>query len=156
MTTISFPRISARSLDGRAFTLPEDFEGQLNIAVIAFATWQQDLVDRWFAQITPLVASIAGLRAYELPVIDRSYLPARPFIDGGMVASIPSSLVRARTLTVYTDLRGFQEAIQLPTLATVSALLVLRNGTVLWRGGGVPDSGQLATLQRAIASQQLV
>ncbi len=37
--------LSARNLNGRMFTLPADFGGTYNVAVIAFQRWHQELVD---------------------------------------------------------------------------------------------------------------
>ena len=85
MPDAKFPQIRARSLTGQQYQLPGDLEGVLNVTVIAFRMWHQELVDEWFRFLEPLVAAAPDVRAYELPVLSNTYWLARPMIDGGML-----------------------------------------------------------------------
>jgi hypothetical protein len=152
-TTARFPVIQARNLNGRAFTLPAEFGGTYNVAVIAFQRWHQELVDSWFPYLEPLVAAHPDLRAYELPMIGGLYRLARPFIDGGMAAAIPDPAVRDRTLTVYTDVRRVMAALQIPSTATITLLLVDRSGRIFWRDAGAYNAGRAAGMERALATR---
>jgi hypothetical protein len=42
-----FPRLEARSLNGRTHRLPGDLEGENNVVIVGFEWWQQELIDSW-------------------------------------------------------------------------------------------------------------
>lgn len=152
IVTATFPVLQARNLNGRILTLPAEFGGAYNIAIIAFQRWHQDLVDSWFPYLETQLAAHPDLRAYELPMIGGIYNLARPFIDGGMAAAIPDPAVRERTLTVYTDVRRVMAALQIPSAATITLLLVDRSGRIFWRNEGAYDAERAASLERALAT----
>ena len=131
-----FPPVIGFNLAGRRYALPADFEGRLNLVLIAFQREQQDLVDTWLPLARQLAAKHEVLRYYELPTISRAYGPARFVIDGGMRAGIPDPVARATTITLYLDKRAFREALDLPNEDTIYTLLVDRTGDVLWRAQG--------------------
>ena len=147
---VIFPAIQARNLEGRTFHLPQDFEGELNIVLIAFDAWQQSLVDSWGPQLAALSASFAFLGVYELPVISSIYSLARPLIDGGMAANIASRDVREHTLTVYTSVSLVTGPLHIESTRTITVVLVDRTGRVYWRGEGRFDESQAGTLENAV------
>ena len=135
-STLHFPRVEGSNLEGRRFSLPNDFEGELNIARVAFRRDQQDDVDTWTPFLKSITAKHAGLKAYELPTLNRSYRMVRGFIDGGMARGIPEKATRETTITLYIDKSPFKEALGITTEDRIVTLLVSRNGTVLWRADG--------------------
>lgn len=149
-TTVIFPTLLARNLNGRTLTLPAEFGGALNIAIIAFRRRHQALVDAWFPFLNPLLATYPDLRAYELPIIGRQYTLARPFIDGGMAFAIPDPEVRNRTLTIYSDVRQVTAALQIPTTETITLLLVDRTGRIFWRDTGPYTAERAAGLEQTL------
>lgn len=151
-TTAIFPTLPARNLNGRALTLPAEFGGAFNIAIIAFRRWHQTLVDAWFLFLNPLLAAYPDLRAYELPIIGRQYTLARPFIDGGMAFAIPDPAVRNRTLTVYADVQQVAAALQIPSTETITLLLVDRSGRIVWRDAGPATAQRAAGLAQTLAT----
>ena len=44
-TMPDFPPLEARSLNGRAYRLPGDLEGENNVVIVGFEWWQQELID---------------------------------------------------------------------------------------------------------------
>ena len=102
-TDVSFPKLSARNLEGLDVTIPDTFEGDRNIVLVAFDRHHQELVDSWIPWLEEHAAADPGLRFYELPTIGRIWAPVRNFIDGGMAAAIREPVVLRRTLTVYGD-----------------------------------------------------
>ncbi|MCA9889760.1 MAG: hypothetical protein KC546_15375, partial [Anaerolineae bacterium] len=44
---MKFPNIKGKTVNGDRRTLPQDFEGQLNVVVLAFTQYQQEDVDSW-------------------------------------------------------------------------------------------------------------
>jgi hypothetical protein len=98
-----FPRTEARDLEGRDVVLPDAFDGDRNVVIVAFRREHQGLVDSWIPWLEERAAHDPGLRFYELPTIARLWAPMRGFIDGGMATAIKDPTVLRRTLTVYGD-----------------------------------------------------
>lgn len=146
-----FPRLDARNLNGRRFRLPDDLEGEINVLLVGFEIRHQAPMDSWLPAIEALAASRPGLRVYELVPVARALLPARPVIDGGMVAGIPDPAARARTLTAYTDLGAFIAALGLPDARDIALFLVERGGRIRWGGWGGYDPGLAGELAEAMA-----
>ena len=138
-----FPAVTGTNLSRRKFRLPADFEGDLNVILIAFQRWQQQLVDTWIPFAGKIEEEHEGVRYYELPVIQRLNVLGRTFIDGGMRAGIPDLQARARTITLYVDKVAFRSALELPGEEDIYVLLVDRQGGVLWRAQGsfTPEKG---------------
>ncbi|MCU0493498.1 MAG: hypothetical protein MUD01_18075 [Chloroflexaceae bacterium] len=149
--TTTFPRLEARNLEGRNFSLPGDFEGERNLAIVAFKQWHQRLVDSWVPHLKGLQAQHADLRVYELPTIAWPYLFMRWVIDGGMTAGIPDKAVREVTLTVYTDLNNVTRPLNITNTDTIHLFLVDKTGRITWRGQGGFDEGQLAGLAEVLS-----
>ena len=112
-STLRFPRVEGSNLEGRRFSLPNDFEGELNIAIVAFRREQQDDVDTWVPFLKSIAAKHAGLKAYELPTLNRTYRMVRGFIDGGMARGIPEKATRETTITLYIDKAPFKQALSI-------------------------------------------
>lgn len=140
---MEFPVVTGANLARRQLTLPADFEGDLNVVLIAFQQWQQSSIDTWIPFVRQLEQAHEGVRYYELPVIQRLNVLARTFINEGMRAGIPDRLARARTITLYLDKIAFRRALELPHEDDIYVLLVDRQGQVLWRAEGTftPEKG---------------
>lgn len=154
-TLALFPPLQARNLNGRTLALPSEFAGGRNAVIMAFRRWHQTLVNAWFPALAPLLAAHPDLRAYELPMIAGGYSLARPFIDGGMARAIPDSVVRERTLTVYTNLAQSLAALQISSPETITILLVDRGGQIFWRSEGEYTAAKGAALEQALAPQSV-
>jgi hypothetical protein len=153
-----FPELAVRSLAGDAVVLPHDLPTQLTLVVCAFRQWQQRLVDQWIewavdAGVSPSPLGLdrnATSTVIELPVLGRRYRPARGFIDGGMAAGIRVPAVLARTFTAYTDVAAFCRAAGIDTQATVTAMVVHRDGTIFARVAGPPDAAGIQAIAGAL------
>ncbi len=140
-TRVVFPTLSARNLEGLDVTLPDVFEGDRNIVLVAFDRQHQQLVDSWVPWIDEHAAADPGLRFYELPTIARIWAPVRNFIDGGMAAAIREPVVLQRTLTVYGDVTKLTGPLGIEDRSTIALFLVDRAHNVAWSGSGAftPD-----------------
>lgn len=125
------PRLSGRALDGEPYEFPEDLPRQHSFLIAAFRRQQQELVDQWLPWLLELEERSSDVAVYELPVLSAAYSPARWFIDGGMARGVGSDAARARTITVYTDVRKVVSALGLPGTDTIAVLLVERSGRIL-------------------------
>jgi hypothetical protein len=153
-----FPAVTGRSLLGVEMALPRDFPAERTMAVVAFRQWHQARVDRWIARavadgVPPTPRGLTGdLQAavVELPVLATQWRPVRRFIDGGMTAGIGDPDVLARTITIYTDVGGFQRALAIPDGDEVHALVVARDGTIVARGSGDPGDREWERILAAL------
>ncbi len=145
-----FPATNGSSLMRRKFTLPHDFEGELNVVLIAFKRGQQADVDTWTPHLRPLTAQDTTLRVYELPVLSRTLTLMRSFIDGGMRGGIPDTAVRAATITMYINKTPFKRALGITSEDSIEVLLVDRAGTIHWRTTGSFREGALTELEAAL------
>lgn len=134
----------------KRFTLPQDFEGERNLVLVAFQQWQQSQVDTWLPFARYLEQAFPGVRYYELPTIQRLNVVARTFINEGMRAGIPDPVARDRTITLYLDKEPFRQALQLPDEEDIYVLLLDRQGMVLWREEGAFSQEKAASLEEAI------
>ena len=133
---MQFPTVAGSNLHRKKLSLPQDFQGELNLVLIAFQQWQQTQVDTWIPFARQLEDSHPGVRYYELPTIRELNVLARTFINEGMRAGLPDQTVRERTITLYLDKDEFRQALQLPHEDHIYALLLDSEGQVLWRSEG--------------------
>jgi hypothetical protein len=141
-----FPAVTGRTLLGAELALPRDFPAERTLAVVAFRQWHQARVDRWIARavadgVPPTPRGRSGAlptAVVELPVLATAWRPVRRFIDGGMTSGIGDRDILARTITIYTDVGGFQRSLAIRGGDEVHALVVTRDGTILARGSGDP------------------
>lgn len=138
-----FPAVSGDNLNGKRFDLPRDFEGDVNLVVVAFQRDQQRDVDGWMPFLKTLAKDRNDVRIYEVPTLGRGYRIMRPIIDGGMRGGIPDLKVRATTITLYIDKTSFRRALRLPDENRIYVLAVDREGHVQARASGLftPESG---------------
>ena len=133
---LRFPALAARNLDGDGVELPAGFIGEQNLVLVAFRREQQTAVDTWIAWYTGIAAEHPELRAYEVPVIATKWSPGRSMIDGGMARAVGTAEARQRTLTVYGDVRRVTDGLGIGHTSQITALLVDREGRVVWRTTG--------------------
>ena len=81
-------------------------------------------------------ADADGFAYYELPTINRMGATRERLLDEGMRAGIPDKAARARTITLYTDKKAFQKALGIDGDDSIHAILIDRDGNVLWRAEG--------------------
>jgi hypothetical protein len=151
---MQFPDVTGSNLDRQRLNLPRDFQGELNLVLIAFQQWQQAQVDTWIPFARQLEQDHPRLRYYELPTIQQLNVLARTFINEGMRAGIRDPLARERTITLYLDKDGFREALQLPHEDEIHVFLINREGQVLWRTEGVYTREKGQSLQASLASDR--
>ena len=133
---MSFPTVTGSNLERRHMSLPADFEGDLNLVVLAFWQRHQALVNTWMPLAGDLEKRHPGLAFYELPVIQKRSRVSQWFIDSGMRAGIADRRVRERTITLYLDKPPFLEDLGITDDGTIHAMVVDRTGRILWRATG--------------------
>jgi hypothetical protein len=145
-----FPIVRADNLEKREFNLPAGFEGDRNLVLVAFEREQQKDVDTWLREMKRFEESDTGFRYYELPTIQRPNAFMRWFIDNGMRHGIPDRAARQRTITLYIEKKPFCDALRIADQKKIYALLVDREGKILWRSEGLFDEAKGASLRQAL------
>jgi len=152
-THARFPPLKASNLEKQALDLPGGFEGRVNLLLVAFERSQQRDVDTWLKELPGIQRSHAGFAYYELPVISRLNPIARWFIDNGMRGGIPDKAQRTRTITLYIDKAPFKNALAIPGEDRIYAVLVTKNGDVVWRADGVYTDEKGKSLEQFLAAR---
>jgi hypothetical protein len=150
--SILFPESEGRNLEGKRFQLPQDFEGDLNLVLIAFQREQQLMVNTWLPTADLMENLHPELSYYELPTISRMNSLARWFINTGMRSGIKDPKSRQKTITLFLDKGRFRNALGIGTEDNVHVLLVDRQGKVAWRSEGPCDVEKAKNLSDFIKS----
>lgn len=147
-----FPVVTSPNLEGRTFTLPRDFEGELNVVFVAFERQQQRDVDSWVPFVKSLLARTPNAEYYEIPTIKRMVAPMRWMINRGMRGGIDDFGARERTITLYLDKEPFKRALGISTEREIHVLVVDREGRVRWRTAGAFSEDKGQSLARALTT----
>ncbi|UCD01742.1 MAG: hypothetical protein JSV23_01590 [Promethearchaeota archaeon] len=150
-----FPEVSGQNLEFENFDLPYNLEGELNLLIIPFRRWHQNLVDEWSFYLNSLEKKYSNFRYYEIPTLNRGYKIMRFMIDGGMRAGIPDKAVRERTITIYTNKTLFKKKLKIASEETIYLFLMNKNGEIIWRSQGPFDKNKLQTLEKYLMKRDL-
>jgi hypothetical protein len=134
--SLLFPTVKGENLSGRHMVLPKDFDGKLNIVVVAFYREQQLLVNSWLPAVQELQRRYPEIHMYELPTISTGYVLMKWIIDNGMRSGIKDTKTRDHTITLYTDTKKFRNNLDMPTDETIYVMLVDSSGAVRWKTSG--------------------
>ena len=148
-----FPRLGGISLLGDEVTLPDAFEGELNLVSLGFVQGHQDDINTWIDVVPELTKAYPALRFYEVPVIYEAGPLFRWWLNNGMRIGVVEEEARRRTITVYTDREQFSQAVALPNLEDIHTLLLDENAQIRWRATGPITEEARQRLIRAIEQQ---
>jgi hypothetical protein len=140
-----FPTVQGSNLLRQKKTLPQDFEGELNLVFVPFLQWQQSEVDSWVPWIVEMEAKYPGFLYYELPTIENRNILFQTFINEGMRVGIPNSLTRERTITLYLKKAEFQKSLDMSDEDHIYILMLDNKGNILLRSRGpfTKESGEI-------------
>lgn len=150
MSDVYFPTITAENLNKEKITLPDDLAGEPALVLIAYQRQQQENVNTWLDRIDEIKAAIPGVRIIETPTISSmKWGWFSGFIDGGMRSGIPDTQARARTITLYTDVSKFNDALGIESTKTIYAVLLDDKGRVIQMVEGDYNDEKITKLIRA-------
>ena len=133
---MTFPTVNGSNLLRQKLTLPQDFQGRLNLVFIPFERWHQMEVDSWNALAEELEEKYEGLVYYELPTLQNGGTFYKIFLNEGMRAGIPNPKTRERTITLYLDKADFRAALDMTDEQHIYVLVVDRQGKEFFRARG--------------------
>ena len=147
---MTFPTVSGSNLLRHKMTLPQDFQGKLNLVFIPFERLHQMEVDSWSALAEELEEKYKGLVYYELPILQSGGAMYKIFLNEGMRAGIPNPKTRERTVTLYLDKTEFRAALDMADEKHIYALVVDRQGNEFFRTRGPYSRDGEAALRQAL------
>ena len=145
---IHFPEVSGENLLKQKIVIPSQLRGKLNIVIVAFQQWHQNIVDTWVPFLQSMIEWFPEIEFYELPTIRKMNVLYRSFINSGMRAGIPSKETRGRTITLYIDKTKFKEDLQIPNERDIHIYLIDRRGQIYWKSQGSFDDEKGESLLR--------
>jgi hypothetical protein len=148
---MTFPTVSGSNLLRKKLTLPQDFQGRLNLVFIPFERWHQMEVDSWSALAEELEEKYEGLVYYELPTLQNGGSIFKIFLNEGMRAGIPNPKTRERTITLYLDKADFRAALDMTDEEHIYILVVDRQGKEFFRARGPYSREGEAALHQALS-----
>lgn len=148
-----FPQMQVKTLAKNSLQVPADLEGELNVALVAFRRWHQDLVDGWVPHLHQLDKELRfKLGVYEFPSLPESNFLYRAFLNSGMRAGIRNQYVFEHTIVLYTDLDTFTQQLGITSRETIEVLLIDKKGTILWRDRGAFNTEKLDSMRTYLDS----
>jgi len=148
---MTFPTVSGSNLLREKLTLPQEFQGRLNLVFIPFERWHQMEVDSWSALAEELEEKYAGLVYYELPTLQNGGAFYKIFLNEGMRAGIPNPKTRERTITLYLDKAEFRAALDMKDEEHIYILVVDRQGNEFFRLRGQYNRQGETALRQALS-----
>jgi hypothetical protein len=145
-----FPEVIGKSLDGKMFVLPRDFEGKLNVVFMAFQRAQQLAINTWLPTATLLEDLYPGLRYYELPVHSAINPIARWFLNRAMKVGIRYPGSREKTITLFLDKEPFRKALGISDEGNMHTFVLDQEARVVWHIEGSCDAEKAKNLSDAI------
>ena len=145
-----FPQVSGFNLDREEFKFPQDFEGELNLLIVAYKQHHQSIVNTWIPKLQALEGDFPGFIYYELPTINEMTVLSRTFINEGMRAGIQDQTARERTITLYINKDEFNTALNIPDEEDIYLFLVENDGNIIWREKGAFDELKASVLEEIL------
>ncbi len=140
-----FPKVSGIDLEGKKQELPQVFNNEFNLVIVAFKREQQSEVDTWIKAIEPILKEKQNLSFFEIPLIYELSNFKRFWVNNGMRFGIQDEMARKRTITVYTNRDEFFKITKMKE-DEIYALLIDKNGKILWQGEGIADDKKIKIL----------
>lgn len=144
-----FPSVSGYSLDKQKVNLPGGMEGQTDLLLISFETEQQKQVDSWLPAAQALQHSNFQFRYYELPVFGKENFIFRWWDTSSLRSDETDPESLHWIVPLFIDRQKLIKDLDVPNQKQVVALLVNRQGQILWRASGPMSEGKRQSLMTA-------
>jgi hypothetical protein len=139
--------VSGQNLEYENYNLPSTLKGELNLVIVPFQMWHQNLVNGWAGYLNDLEISYPYFKYYEVPTLSKGYKLMSFMIDGGMRAGIPDKSVRERTITLYINKNQFKKELSIKNEDTIYLFLINKKGEILWNTEGSFSMDKFIELQ---------
>jgi predicted transcriptional regulator len=149
---VIFPSISSYALDKSKVNIPSGLAGQVNLLLIFFQPEQQKQIDTWMPLAQALQHTNFNFRWYRMPVSEHENAIFRWWENSSMRSEETDRETWPWIVPLYVNKLGFRNALQIPNERNIVALLVDKQGHVLWRASGVLTPEERAGLTAAVQS----
>jgi hypothetical protein len=146
---VTFPTITSWSLDKQKITLPSEMAGQTDLLIISFEPEQKKDVDSWLPAAQALQHSNFQFRYYELPISSKENFVFRWWETSAMRNDETDPVMWHWIVPLFVDRQKFRKDLDIPNEKQVVALLVDRQGHVLWRASGDMNQDKRTSLLAA-------
>ena len=150
---VTFPTITSYALDKQKITLPGEMEGEIDLLIISFEPEQQNDVNSWLPVAQAIQHTNFRFRYYELPVNGKENFVFRWWETSSMRSDETDPVMWHWIVPLFVDRQQFRKQLDIPNAKQVVALLVDRQGHVLWRASGVLTQDKRTSLLAAAAAQ---
>ena len=151
---LTLPRVIGDNLDGETITLPDDISSDYALLVVPFDREQQTQAANWLPVYQDIVAEHDNLSYYSVAILVVES-PFRPLVVGGMSVAIADPAVRQAVMIAFVEESDQQDALAALNHAAESSLLALlvnRQGEVLWQHVGVYEPSAAEDLRAVITN----
>ncbi len=147
-----FPQITGIDLHGKKRELPQAFDKNLNLVVVAFKREQQANVDTWIKVADEIMAKNSEVGFFEVPLIYQLNPVSRSFVNNGMRRGVIEDKARQRTITVYTDREQFFKIMNMKE-EKIYLLVLDKNGKIKKQITGDATKENIVTLKKFLSSK---
>jgi len=148
-----FPTVSGYSLNKDKVDFPSGMQGQTDLLLISFAPEQQKDIDSWLPAAQALQHSNFQFRWYELPVSSKENFIFRWWETSSIRSDQTDPETWPWIVPLFVDRHQFQQNLAIPNEKQIVALLVNRQGQILWRASGPMTPDKRASLMAAAIGQ---
>ncbi len=142
----SFPPITSYALDKQKIALPEGLEGDSNLLLLSFAPNQANQLESWTAVSQALEHTNIGFRAYRVPVAEKENAIFRWWENASLRSAETDPELWHWVVPIYVDKQPLRAQLGIADEKSVVALLVNKNGQLLWRATGASTAESRASL----------
>ena len=149
----TFPVVSGYSLDKDKVTFPAGMQGQTDLLLISFAPEQQTDIDSWLPAAQDLQHSNFQFRWYQVPISNKENFVFHWWHTSSLRSDQTDPETWPWIVPLFVDRHKFQHDLAIPNEKQVVALLVNRQGQILWRASGPMTPDKRASLMAAAAAK---
>lgn len=146
---VIFPSITAYRLDKEKVTLPSELEGQINLLLLSFREEQQNDINSWLPAAQALQHLNFQADYDQVPVAEKENFIFRWWETSSMRSDQTDPEALHRIIPVWVDRHKFFQDLAIPNDKQVVALLVDKQGKILWRSSGPLTADKRAALMAA-------
>ncbi|MGB6133749.1 MAG: hypothetical protein WCC14_11125 [Acidobacteriaceae bacterium] len=147
-----FPQVTAYSLAKQKVTFPGGMAGKTDLLLISFAPEQQKDLQSWLEAGQAIQHTNFQFHYYELPVEGRENFVFRWWESSSMRSDETDPESWPWIVPLFVERHTFTAALQIPNEKQVVALLVDRQGHILWRASGPMTPDKRASLMAAASA----
>lgn len=151
---LTLPTLTGHNLMGRQYTLPLHLEGNHSLLLLSSPQTPPDTLASWQPALQHLGHRHANLHYHELPIdLDHDALQEWA-LQGAQRAGVFNDRATHTTITIALHNPSLPAAINPAQNRGLVALLVDKNGRLLWQGCGKLNDHQRQSLTQTLTSQE--